>query len=142
MMVRLTALVGDNAASGLLLDGCYEVHGGPDAQGRVWVFDEVTDSFRSISPAEYREVPDPREPHDLVRIDQQPDGYWAVCACMWRDSIPAADPDAAAHTYKLLHLRPMERDRSHLTAWGDPQLLQLLVEQRAQQRRRRQEPER
>ena len=56
MRVKLTALVGDNAASGLLLDGNYTVHQGPDAQGRVWVFDEGTDSFRAVSPAEYREV--------------------------------------------------------------------------------------
>jgi hypothetical protein len=140
MMVKLTALVGDNAASGLLLDVTYHVHHGPDAQGRVWVFDNIPDSFRAVSPAEYREVPNPLEPHDLLRINQEPDGYWAVCTCVWRDSIPAADPDEAVHTYQLLHQRHMERARYHLTAWGDPRLLQALNERRKQQRR--QEPER
>jgi hypothetical protein len=141
MRVKLTALVGDNAASELLLDGAYQVHRGPDEQGRVLVFDEGTDSFRTVSPGQYREVPDPLEPHDLLRINQEPDGYWAVCTCVWRHDLAAADPDEAVHTYKLLHLDAMERGRYHLTAYGDPQLLQALNEWR-QQQRRRQDPER
>jgi hypothetical protein len=143
MRVKLTTLRGDNATSGLLVDGNYMVHRGPDEQGRVWVFDEGTDSFRAVTSGEYREVPDPLEPHDLVRIDHDQDGWWVVCSCVWRDPIPAADPDEAAHTYRLLHLRQMEEGRYHLTTWGDPQLLQLLQERRQQQwYRRREEPER
>ena len=142
MMVKLTALVGDNATSGLLLDANYLVHRGPDNQGRVLVFDEFTTSFRTLGPGEYREVPDPQGPHELVRIRQDPDGYRAVCSCIWDQDLAAGDPDEATHLFKLLHLAHMERSRYHLTRWGEPQILQILNHWRHQQWRRRQEPER
>jgi hypothetical protein len=141
--VKVTALVGDNRDSGLLVDANYAVHHGPDDQGRVLVFDFITDSFRTVTPAEYREVPDPLDPHELVRITQDPDGYRAMCRCVWRHDLPAADPDAAVSAFKRLHLRRMEEGRYHLTAWNDPRLIQLLDRWHKQQwHRRRQEPER
>jgi hypothetical protein len=144
VMVKLTALAGDNATSGLLVDGDYHVHRGPDEQGRVWVFDDVTDSFRTLTPAEYREVPDPLEPHELVRIDQQADGFRVACRCVWRPSLPAADPDAAASTYRLLHLQKMERECYQLTAWTGPQLIWVVDDwhKRQWRRRRGEEPKR
>ena len=143
-MVKVLTLTGDNQQSGLLLDANYEVHRGPDSQGRVLVFDFITDSFRTLAPGEYREVPDPRDPHELVRITHNPngDGYRAVCTCRWRDTDPAADPDAAASDFRALHLRRMQEARYHLTRWGDPRFLQSITDWHKEQWRRRQEPER
>ena len=142
MRVKVTALVGDNRESGLLVDANYAVHHGPDDQGRVLVFDFITDSFRTVTPAEYREVPDPLEPHELVRITQHPDGYRAACTCVWRGDLPAADPDAATGFYRS-HLRRMQEGRYHLTAWNDPRFIQAIDQWHKQQwHRRRQEPER
>jgi hypothetical protein len=140
MRVKLTARLGDNQQSGLEMDRSYAVHSGPDEQGRVWVFDDNTDSFRTVGPAEYREIPDPLEPHDLVRIDQQPGGYGAVCTCVWRHWEPVGDPDEAAHAHKL-HLGRMAIDRHHLTTPVHP-LLQEWINDLRSRRRHRQEPER
>jgi hypothetical protein len=139
MRVKLTARLGDNQQSGLELDRSYAVHSGPDPQGRLWVFDDHTDSFRTVGPGEYREVPDPLEPHDLLRIARQPDGYWAVCTCVWRHWQPVADPDEAAHSHQR-HLRHMAIDRQHLTTPVHPLLQQWINERR--ERQPRQEPER
>jgi hypothetical protein len=139
--VKVTALVGDNRESGLLVDANYAVHQGPDDQGRVLVFDFITDSFRTVTPAEYRQVPDPLDPHELVRITQDPDGYRAACTCVWRGDLPAADPDTATGLYEA-HLRRMAEGRYHLTAWNNPQLIQAFDTWHKQQWHRRQEPER
>jgi hypothetical protein len=139
MRVTVTARYGTNQASGLELERHYDVHHGPDADGTVLVFDDNTQSFRPLTPAEYREVPDPLEPHDLLRIDHTPDGYRAVCLCVWRHWCPVADPDEAAHTHQR-HLRHMDIDRRHLTMPIHPLLQQWISDLR--DRQRRQEPER
>jgi hypothetical protein len=137
--VKLIARLGDTQQSGLEVDRNYAVHAGPDPDGRVLVFDDHTHSFRPLGPAEYREVPDPLEPHDLVRIDQDPGGYRAVCACVWRPWEPAADPDAAAHLHRA-HLRHMDIQERLLTMAVHPLLLEWINDLQARQRR--QEPER
>jgi hypothetical protein len=75
MRVKLISRLGDTQQSGLELDRHYAVHVGPDPQGTVVVFDDHTTSFCPLTRAEYREVPDPLEPHDLLRVDQEPGGY-------------------------------------------------------------------
>ncbi len=142
MMVKVLALAGDNTASGLLLEANYQVHHGPDAQGRVLVFDVCTDSFRTLHPPEYREVPDPRDPHALVRITQEPDGWRAGCICIWRADLAAGDPDGAVVFFQRRHLERMAQARAYLTNWGDPRFLQSLHQWHQQHWRRRQEPER
>jgi hypothetical protein len=137
--VKLIARLGDTQQSGLEVDRTYAVHAGPDVEGRVWVFDDHTTSFRTVCSAEYREVPDPLEPHDLVRIDQDPGGYRAVCACVWRPWQPAADPDAAAHRHRA-HLWHMDLQERLLTMAVHPLLVAWINDLRARQRR--QEPER
>jgi hypothetical protein len=145
MRVKLTALVGDNATSGLLLDGNYQVHRGPDNHGRVLVFDFVTDSFRTVGRAEYRQVPDPLEAHELVRIRQDDDGYRASCSCrLWEQHDAQGDPDGATQRFKRVHLQQMERGRYHLTAGTNPGFIAAIDAWHKQQWRRRQgeEPER
>jgi hypothetical protein len=139
MRITLTTLVGGNQHAGLEVDRHYAVHHGPDPKGRVWVFDDNTDSFRALGPAEYREVPDPLEPHDLVRINQRADGFWAVCVCVWRHWQPASDPDEAVRSFRR-HLDRMDMDRRLLTMAVHPLVQQWLNDLRA--RRRHQEPER
>ena len=139
MRVTLIARLGDTQRSGLEVDRTYAVHAGPDLDGRVLVFDDHTHSFRTVSSAEYREVPDPLEPHDLVRIDQQPGGYRAVCACVWRPWNPATDPDQAAHLHRA-HLRHMDLQERLLTMAVHPLLVEWINHLRARQRG--QEPER
>jgi hypothetical protein len=138
MRIKLTTLGGGNQHSGLEVDRHYAVHQGPDPLGRVWVFDDNSDSFRTLTPAEYREVPDPLEPHDLVRINREPDGFWAVCVCVWRHWQPLSDPDEAARSLHS-HLHRMDMNRRLLTMPIHPQLQQWINDLRA---RRRQEPER
>jgi hypothetical protein len=139
MRVKLTALGAATIDSGLEPDRNYTVHSGPDPDGRVVVFDDHTSGFRTLGPVQYREVPDPLAPHDLLRIARQPDGYWALCRCVWRHWQPVADPDEAAHSHQR-HLRHMAIDRQHLTTPVHP-LLQQWINDR-QQRQPRQEPER
>jgi hypothetical protein len=139
MRIKLTGLLGGNQHAGLEVDRQYTVHQGPDPQGRVWVFDDHSDSFRVLTPAEYREVPDPLEPHDLVRINHQGDGFWAVCTCVWRHWQPVSDPDEAVRSFRS-HLVGMDLDRRLLTMAVHPQLQQWINDLRA--RRRHQEPER
>jgi|SRR5829696_4098124 hypothetical protein len=138
MRVEIASLRGTNQQSGLEVERHYAVHRGPDAEGTVLVFDDNTDSFRQLTAAEYEEVPDPLEPHDLLRIDRAPDGYRAVCLCVWRPCFPDADPDEAVRTYRL-HLSKMDIDRHHLTTPVHPRLQQWIDDLRE---RRRREPER
>ena len=139
MRVTLLARLGDNQQSGLEVDRNYAVHAGPDLDGRVLVFDDHTSSFRTVSAAEYREVSNPLEPHDLVRIDQDEGGYRAVCSCVWRPWKPAADPDEAAHLHRA-HLGHMDLQERLLTMAVHPLVLEWINDLRARQRR--QEPER
>jgi hypothetical protein len=139
MRVRLIARLGDNQQLGLELDRHYPVHWGPDPEGRVLVFDDHTNCFAPLTPAEYREVPDPLEPHDLLRIDQDQGGYRAVCTCVWRPWQPVADPDQAVGVHRR-HLRHMELDRHHLTTVVHPRLQAWIND--LQGRDRHQEPER
>ena len=141
MRVKLVARLGGNQRSGLEVDRHYTVHSGPDPQGRLWVFDDHTDSFRTLTPGEYREVPDPLEPHALVRIDQQPGGYRAVCLCVWRHWQPLGDPDDAARSFAG-HQRHMDSQRHLLTMAVHPLLQHWINDLHQRQRRRREEPER
>jgi hypothetical protein len=106
MRVEITSLRGTNRQSGLEFDRHYAVHRGPGTEGAVLVFDDNTDSFRSLTSAECEEVPDPLEPHDLLRIDRTPEGYRAVCLCVWRPCHPDSDSDEAVRTHRL-HLSKM-----------------------------------
>jgi hypothetical protein len=83
--------------------------------------------------------PRPLEPHDLLRIDQDPGGYRAVCTCVWQPWTSAADPDAAAHLHRA-HLRHMDLQERLLTMAVHPLLVEWINDLRARQRR--QEPER
>jgi hypothetical protein len=139
MRVRIVARLAGNAGSGLELDRAYAVHQGPDPDGGLLVFDDNTHSFRTVTPAEYREVPDPLEPHELVGIDQEPGGYRAVCTCVWRWYHPVADPDEAAHTHQA-HQRHMDHQRRLLTMPVHPLLQEWIND--LWERRRGQEPER
>jgi hypothetical protein len=138
MRVVIVARLGGNQRSGLELDRAYRVHAGPDPHGRVLVFDDATTSFRWVTPAEYREVPDPLDRHDLVRIQQGPGGWQPICACVWRWHRGWPDPDEAAHLHGV-HQRHMASQRRLLTQ-PVPLLRLAWIEQlRA---RRHQEPER
>ena len=139
MRVVILARHGPNEQSGLELDRAYRVHVGPDARGRVLVFDEVTTSFRWVTPAEYREIPDPLDRHDLVRIDHGPGGWQPVCSCVWRWHRGWPDPDQAAHLHGV-HARHMATQRRLLTQPVPPPLLAGIEQLRA--RHRNQEPER
>jgi hypothetical protein len=138
MRVRITSRLGGNQQSGLELDRAYRVHAGPDPSGRVLVFDDHDTSFRWVSPGEYREVPDPLERHDLVRIDHGSGGWQPVCSCVWRWQRGWPDPDEAAHLHGV-HQRHMATQRRLLTQLVPPPLLAWLEQLRAH---RRQEPER
>jgi hypothetical protein len=139
MRVKIRTRPAGTTESGLELDRSYAVHQGPDPNGTILVFDDHTASFRALTPAQYQEVPDPLEPHDLLRIDHGPGGYQAICTCVWRHWQPVADPDQAAHTHQA-HLRHMDTGRHHLTTVIHPQLQAWINDLRARQRR--QEPER
>jgi hypothetical protein len=139
MRVKLIARLGDTQQSGLELDRHYAVHAGPDPQGTVLVYDDHTTSFCPLTRAEYREVPDPLEPHDLLGVDQEPGGYRAVCTYVWHPWQPAADPDAAVAVHRR-HLRQMELDGHHLTTVVHPRLQEWINDLPG--RRGRQEPER
>jgi hypothetical protein len=138
MRVRIIARLGGNRRSGLELERAYRVHAGPDPGGRVLVFDDLDTSFRWVTPAEYREVPDPLDRHDLVRIDQGPGGWQPVCSCVWGWGRGWPDPDEAAHLHDV-HQRHMASQRRLLTQPVPPPLLAWLEQLRAH---RRQEPER
>jgi hypothetical protein len=139
MRVVIVARLGGNRQSGLELDRAYRVDHGPDEHGRVLVFDDHDTSFRWVTPAEYREVPDPLDHHDLVRIDHSPGGFTPVCSCVWRWHRGRPDPDEAAHLHRV-HQRHMATQRRLLTQPIPPQLLAWIQQLRAH--RRRQEPER
>jgi len=136
--VVLVARLGGNQQSGLELDRAYRAYAGPDPHGRVLVFDDITTGFRWVTPAEYREVPDPLERHDLVRIDHGPGGYVPVCSCVWRWHRGWPDPDEAARAHGA-HQRQMDTQRRLLTQPVPPRLLAWIEQLRA---RCRQEPER
>ncbi len=138
MRVVIIARLGGNQQSGLELDRAYRVHHSPNPHGRVLVFDEVTTSFRWVTPAEYREVPDPLDRHDLVRIDHGPGGYAPVRSCVWRWHRGWPDPDEAAHFHGV-HQRHMATQRRLLTQPVPPPLPAWIERLRA---RRNQEPER
>jgi hypothetical protein len=137
MRVRITARLGGNQPSGLELDRAYRVHAGPDPGGRVLVFDDHNTSFRWVTSAEYREIPDPLDRHDLVAIDHGPGGFVPVCSCVWRWHRGWPDPDEAAHAHGV-HQRHMATQRRLLTQPVPPPLLAWVEQLRA---RRRQEPE-
>ena len=137
MRVQIVARLGANQQSGLELDRAYRVYAGPDERGRVLVFDEVTTGFRWVTPAEYQEIPDPLERHDLVRIDHGPGGYAPICSCVWRWQRGWPDPDEAAHLHGV-HQRHMATQRHLLTQPVPPPLLAWIQ----QLHTRRQEPER
>jgi hypothetical protein len=139
MRVQIIARLGGNQQSGLELDRAYRVHHGPDPHGWVLVFDEVTTSFRWVTPFEYREVPDPLDRHDLVAIDQGPGGWQPICSCVWRWQRGWPDPDEAAHIHGV-HQRHMATQRRLLTQPVPPRLLAWVEQLRAH--RRNQEPER
>jgi hypothetical protein len=110
----------------------------------VLVFDFVTDSFRTLNRAEYRQVPDPLQAHAMVRI-RHDDGYRAICSCrLWDQHDAQGDPDGAARRFTLVHLQQMERDRYHLTAGANPGFIAAIDQWHKEQWRRRQgeEPER
>jgi len=138
MRVRIVARLGGNRQSGLELDRAYRVHAGPDPRGTVLVYDDNDASFRWVTPAEYREVPDPLERHDLVHIQQGPGGYQPVCSCVWRWHRGWPDPDEAAHLHGV-HQRHMATQRRLLTQPVPPPLLAWIEQLRAHRRR---EPER
>ncbi len=138
MRVVLVALGGSNQRLGLELDRAYRVHVGPDERGSVLVFDDTTTSFRWVTTAEYREVPDPLDRHDLVRIEQGPGGWQPICSCVWRWQRGWPDPDQAAHLHGV-HQRHMATQRRLLTQPIPPPLLAWVQQLRAH--RRRQEPE-
>ena len=137
MRVVIVARLGGNRQSGLELDRAYLAHAGPDPDGRVLVFDDHHTSFRWVTPAEYREVPDPLERHDLVAIQRGPGGWQPVCSCVWRWGRGWPDPDQAAHLHAV-HQRHMATQRRLLTQPIPPPLLAWIQQLRA----RRQEPER
>jgi hypothetical protein len=139
MRVVIVARLGGNQRSGLELDRADRVHAGPDPHDRVLVFDEVTTGFRWVTPAEYRDIPDPLDRHDLVRIQQGPGGYQPICSCMWRWHRGWPDPDEAAHMHRV-HQRHMNLQRRLLIQPVPPPLLAWIQQLRA--RRRNQEPER
>jgi hypothetical protein len=139
MRVAIVARLGGNQQSGLELDRAYHVHAGPDPDDRVLVFDDTTTGFHWVTTAEYREVPDPLDRHDLVRIDHGPAGYAPVCSCVWRWQRGWPDPDEAAHAHGV-HQRHMATQRRLLTQPIPPPLLAWVEQLRAH--RRRQEPER
>jgi hypothetical protein len=139
MRVLIIARLGGNRRSGLALDRAYRVHAGPDPGGRVLVFDDHDTCFRWVSPGEYREVPDPLERHDLVRIDHGSGGWQPVCSCVWRWGRGWPDPDEAAHLHGV-HQRHMATQRRLLTQPVPPPLLAWLEQLRAH--RHREEPER
>ena len=138
MRVAIVARRGGNRQSGLELDRAYRVYAGPDPGGRVLVLDDNDASFRWVTTAEYREVSDPLERHDLVRIDHGPAGYSPVCSCVWRWQRGWPDPDEAAHIHGV-HQRHMATQRRLLTQPIPPQLLAWVEQMRAHWR---QEPER
>jgi hypothetical protein len=137
MRVVIIACHGSNQQSGLELDRAYRVHAGPDPHGRVLVFDDT--SFRWVTPGEYREIADPLDRHDLLRIDHGPDGFAPICSCVWRWHRGWPDPDEAAHLHGV-HQRHMVTQRRLLTQPVPPPLLAWMEQLRA--RRRPQEPER
>ena len=139
MRVVIVARLGGNQQSGLELDRAYRVHAGPDPHDRVLVFDEVTTSFRWVTTAEYREVPDQLDRHGLVAIDHGPAGYAPVCSCVWRWQRGWPDPDEAARVQGV-HQRHMHVQRRLLTQPVPPPLLAWIEQLRA--RRRNQESER
>jgi hypothetical protein len=139
MRVRITARLGGNQHSGLELDRAYRVYAGPDPDGRVLVFDDNDSSFRWMTPGEYREVPDPLDRHDLLRIDHGPGGWRPVCSCVWRWQRTWPDPDEAAHAHGV-HQQHMASQRRLLTQPVPPPLLAWIQQLRTH--RRRQEPER
>jgi hypothetical protein len=104
----------------------------------VLVFDDHTTSFRWVTPAEYREVPDPLDRHDLVAIDHGPGGYQPICSCVWRWHRGWPDPDQATHLHGV-HQRHMATQRRLLTQLVPPPLPAWIQRLRA---RRNQEPER
>jgi hypothetical protein len=138
MRVVIIACHGSNQQSGLELDRAYRVHAGPDPHGRVLVFDDT--SFRWVTPGEYREIADPLDRHDLLRIDHGPDGFAPVCSCVWRWHRGWPDPDEAAHIHGV-HQRHMATQRRLLTQPVPPPLL-AWIEHLRTHRRHRQEPER
>jgi len=137
--VVIIARLGGNQQSGLELDRGYRVHAGPDERGAVLVFDDNTTGFRWVIPGEFREIPDPLDRHDLVRIDQGLDGYAPICSCVWRWDRGWPDPDEAARVHGA-HQRHMATQRRLLTQPVSPPLLAWVEQLRA--RRHRQEPER
>jgi hypothetical protein len=137
--VRIVVRLADDQQSGLEVDRAYRVHAGPDERGAVLVFDDTTTGFRWVAPAEYREVPDPLDRHDLVRIDHGPGGFAPVCSCVWRWRRGWPDPDEAARAHGV-HQRHMATQRRLLTQPAPPPLLAWIEQLRA--RRRGQEPER
>ncbi len=139
MRVRIVACHGSNQQSGLEVERAYRVHHGPDERGRVLVFDDTTTSFRWVTTAEYWEVPDPLERHDLVRIDHGRGGWQPICSCVWRWHRGWPDPDEAAHLHGV-HQRHMHTQRRLLTQPVPPPLLAWIERLRAN--RRGQEPER
>ncbi len=139
MRVQIVARLGGNQQSGLELDRAYRVHAGPDERGGVLVFDDNASSFRWVTTAEYREVPDPLDRHDLVRIDRRSGGFEPICSCVWRWHRGLPDPDEAARAHGA-HQRHMHVQRRLLTQPVPPPLLAWIEELRT--RRHRQEPER
>jgi hypothetical protein len=138
MRVLIVSRLGGNRRSGLEVDRAYRVHAGPDPGGRVVVFDDHHISFRWVTTAEYREVPDPLDRHDLVRIQPGPGGYVPICSCVWRWHRGWSDPDEAAHAHGV-HQRHMATLRRLVTQPVPPLLLAWVEQLRAH--RRRQEPE-
>lgn len=139
MRVVIIARHGSNQQSGLELDRAYSVYDGPDERGSVLVFDDTTTGFRWVTPAEYQEIPDPLERHDLVRVDQGSGGYQAICSCVWRWHRGWPDPDEAARAHGA-HQRHMATQRWLLTPPVPSPLLAWIAQLRAH--RHRQEPER
>jgi hypothetical protein len=138
MRVVIVARQGSNQLSGLELDRAYRVYAGPDEHGRVLVFDDNDTSFRWVTSGEYREVPDPLDRHDLVRIQQGPGGWQPVCSCVWRWQRGLPNPDEAAHLHGV-HQRHMATQRRLLTQ-AVPPLLAWIEQLRTH--RRGQKPER
>jgi hypothetical protein len=137
MMVRLLARLGANRRSGLKVDRAYRVYDGADGDGRVLVLDDDSDPAtpRWITPVEYEEVPDPFDPHDLVRLQPRPGGGWeAICSCPFRWHLPEADPDEAAHGHGLHH-RHMHAQRVLAAQLLDPDLADAMARWRCTLRR-------
>jgi len=137
MRIVIVARLGGNQQSGLELDRAYRVYDGPDEHGAVLVFDDNTTGFRWVTTAEYQEIPDPLDRHDLVRIDHGPGGYAPICSCVWRWHRRWPDPDEAARIHGA-HQRQMATQRRLLTQPVPPRLLAWIEQLRA----RRQESER